>query len=137
MIQTLFSNPFQNWFAQHPRVDWAISHPVISVVVLLVLLSLLVFLFQTLSRSIAQLNVAFWSTIFSLPLKLGRFLSNGLKFKGTQNPLPVAEKSSDLVLSDRSLELSEILQKLETINREQTQLLEQILETLNSQIPTK
>lgn len=125
MIQTLFSNPLQHWLIQHPRVDWAISHPLISAGVLLVLLSLIFFLFQTLSRSIAQLNLAFWSTFFSLPLKLLRFLSNGIKFKAPQNNFS-AEKAPHSALSDRPLELSEILQQLEALNREQNQLLQQL-----------
>ena len=68
---------FQGWLETHPNVErslqvlnWAINHPIISVILLLFLIAIA----WSLIKSIGRLFERFWLSVLQIPLKLGYFL---------------------------------------------------------------
>ncbi|MGD2181865.1 hypothetical protein [Lusitaniella coriacea] len=131
-IQSEFSKIIHNWSVEHPLINWGFSHPILTVILLLVLVSFVVFIIQNLFKFINQLITATWLAILGSPFKIGNYLFNFVKIRATQKQTRDRELSSVLETTKQELGLSEIVQRLETLNQEQDRLLKQVVEILNA-----
>ncbi|MBD2361402.1 hypothetical protein H6G36_09465 [Anabaena minutissima FACHB-250] len=146
-IQTVLTNPtsginsaFNNWLVQHPTLwrlvqilDWAANHPIISLVVLLFGLTLI---WSIIKAVMSLIERASWS-ILQVPLKLIQAVINFSFFFLLQIFNSVLQKSinhqpaetqsvlSDTVHKDKPQRLAEISLRLEAIQQEQQELLQE------------
>lgn len=131
-IQTEFSRIFQDLAIEHPLVSWAFSHPIWTILLLLVLLSFIVFIIQNLVKSINYLMNTIWVAVLGSPFKLSHYLFNFVKTKASQKKLRDRAIVPVLDSTEQELELSEIMQRLESLNQEQDRLLKQVAKILNT-----
>lgn len=150
-IQTALLNPtaginsaVNDWLIQHPTLwrllqilDWSANHPIISLVVLLFALTLIWSIVKAIMRLIEQ---ASWS-ILQVPLKL---IQAVLKFsffslvkffsvvfrKSNNQDIPtknlvLIEQSHQNIYPEKQQRLAEIAMRLEAINKEQKELLQE------------
>ncbi|MDZ8106351.1 MAG: hypothetical protein RM338_12130 [Nostoc sp. DedQUE12a] len=140
-IETAINSSFNDWLIQHPVifrliqiVSWGANHPIISVVILIFVLALLwsiiktiVSLIETASWSILQFPVKFVlalvkASFFSLT-KVGSFVVQKMKITKTTDNLPVL--LAENLPINKQLRLAEISSRLEEIQKEQHELLEE------------
>lgn len=150
-VQTVLLNPtaginsaFNDWLIQHPILwrlvqilDWSVNHPIISVVLLLLVISLIWSTVKAIMRLIEQ---ASWS-ILQVPIKLietvfkvGFFSlvkTFNLAFNKSNNHQVVADDSASppqdyqSIYSGKQQRLAEIALRLEAIQQEQKELLQE------------
>lgn len=119
--------PLRVWLATHPVVAWLVDHPLVT----LGLGGIAVLLLAGLWSAIARLTEGFWLTLVRLPFQLvawgfGGMVALLLRRRGRRQSL-----SPD---ADRHDRLSQILQRLETLQTEQATL-HQELQLLLGQHP--
>ncbi len=127
-IQTELSSTIQNWGAEHPVIYWTIYHPLQA----LALFLFIIFIFQNLFKLINRLIIVAWLAVLKLPFNISYYLFKVLKNNANKERFSDVEETVSLVSSAQQIQLSEILQRLETINQEQNQLLQQIIKILGS-----
>ncbi|MBD2677128.1 MULTISPECIES: hypothetical protein [Nostoc] len=139
-IETAINSSFNDWLIQHPVifrliqiVSWGANHPIISVVILIFVLALLwsiikaiVSVIETASWSILQFPIKLLQALvkvsfFSLT-KVGSFAIQRMKtIKETDMPVLLAEN----LPKNKQLRLAEISSRLEEIQKEQHELLQE------------
>jgi len=147
---------FQSWLETHPTIErslqvlnWAINHPIISVIILLFSIAIA----WSLIKSIGRLFESFWLSILQIPLKLGYFLiqtswralhklSARFILKPTQKHVRQMHvlPASDVQINytEQYQRLLEISAKLAILNQEQNELLREAVSILSStQIATE
>ena len=112
-IQSLVNS----WVEKHPFLVWSLQHPIISLVSLFLFIVLLFRLFA----AVTQLLDKLWIWLLKSPILLIRSLF-GLKHKPSETKMAVS--SSELVLDPAKI--SQIIQQLETINKQQQQIMSDI-----------
>lgn len=144
-VQSPMNTFFDQWADAHPKIVWAINHPLIS----LGLTLLLILASWSLLRAVAQFTEKAWLAILEAPLQLGRFLlrvaSLGLSQLGraiaqrlsfsNQSETPastVPVLSPELIKPTRKQQLSELLTRLEALRQEENKLLQEVASIMAS-----
>lgn len=143
-VQTAINSSINDWLTQHPLffrlfqiLGWAASHPIISSVILLFIVALIWSLIKAIMRLI---ETASWS-ILQVPLKLLQALMKVSlisltklgslairKIPSTQsadNITVLIPESSQPIYPDKQQRLAEITSRLEAIQKEQNELLQE------------
>ncbi|RCJ18041.1 hypothetical protein A6S26_29195 [Nostoc sp. ATCC 43529] len=147
-IETAINSYFNDWLIQHPVIfrliqiaSWGANHPIISVVIIILALALLwsiikaiVSIIETASWSILQFPIKLLQALvkvsfFSLT-KVGSFVSQRMKTTKETDNLPVLLAES--LPKNRQLRLAEITSRLEEIQKEQHELLEEAADLIAS-----
>lgn len=146
-MQTAISNSVGDWLEAHPVIFrlvqfliWGTNHPIWGLVILLFIIAIA----WSLIKAISSLIEIAWLALLKAPFKLSQALfgvsakSLG-KFGGLVNKQLTANKNPDLVLQpseviqpNKQQRLAEISIRLETIQKEQSELLQEITAILAS-----
>lgn len=134
-IQVQLSKMIHNWLAAHPVISWAISHPLQTLGIVL----LVIFLLRGLLKLLAQSIEKVWLLILKSPFLLGQFLFRGssklISLKGvnaSQPVLPKPEQFLSLESPNQQVQLAQLLKRIEEISQEQSQLLQKVTAILES-----
>jgi len=134
-IQVQLSSMIHNWLMAHPVISWAVSHPLQTLGIVL----LVIFLVRGLLKLLAQSVEKVWLLVLKSPFLLGQFLFKGssklITLKGANGSKPVLSKPESLVnleSSEQQVQLAQLLQRLEKISQEQSQLLQKVTTILES-----
>lgn len=122
-IDSLFGNWFDSWLQHHPILHWLTQHPFISFIGISISLILLIRLFVTLYRAIANSIDRLWLWILRSPLLLLKFLF-GWEFK-SQNT-SASQVINNYELTSNSQQLQQIMARLDSIDRQQQQILKEL-----------
>lgn len=119
-LQSALWSPLQAWLSDHPLVAWLVLHPLWG----LGLLGVLVLMFAGLWSAVARLTEGFWLALARLPLRLISGLFTALtvllaKYWVKSSP---AQPSPD--------RLGEIMARLEALQTEQENLLQEMRQLL-------
>lgn len=151
-VQTAISSSVGDWFEQHPTLGrlvqilgWAVNHPIISLVILLFAVAILWSLIKAIGRIIESASLS----LLQVPLKLLKafvkisFLSftkvSSLAVKQltdtkTSNNIPtLLPVVSQQIHKDKQQRLVDISTRLEEIQKEQNQLLQEAAAILGSE----
>lgn len=134
-VLTALNNRIQNWLHHHPIIDWLVSHPRMSLLLLVIVIACLFGLFQAMGSLIKDA----WLLILTSPFKLFRSslqwsfrsLFKARKLTPTSLSLqpkilsisPVASASVSIEYQER---ITKICQRLDEIHQEEHQLLEEL-----------
>ncbi|MEG4582074.1 hypothetical protein QUA71_21050 [Microcoleus sp. MON1_C5] len=146
-LQSAIDGMFKNWMDSHPVVFWLVSHPLISLAMLLLFIFIILGFLQALGNFFAK----GWLFILQIPLKLmqgvlslgSKSVSNlgGVVVNSLVSKNPKDKNNSALQLrgvESNSLESQErianILIRLEAIRQEQNQLLQEASAILSNKI---
>jgi hypothetical protein len=146
-LQSAIDGTVKNWMDSHPLVFWLVSHPLISLAMLLLFIFIILGFLQALGNFFAK----GWLFILQIPLKLmqgvlslgSKSVSNlgGVVVKSLVSKNPEDKNNSALQLrgvESNSLEsqerLANILTRLEAIQQEQNQLLQEASAILSNKI---
>ena len=146
-LQRAIDGMFKNWMDSHPVVFWLVSHPLISLAMLLLFIFIILGFLQALGNFFAK----GWLFILQIPLKLmqgvlslgSKSVSNlgGVVVNSLVSKNPKDKNNSALQLrgvESNSLESQErianILIRLEAIRQEQNQLLQEASAILSNKI---
>jgi hypothetical protein len=140
-IPTVITSPMSNWLVEHPTVsrlvqifNWATNHPIISVIIIIVALSVVWSIIKAIARLIES---ASWS-IIQVPFKLIRALikvsflsftqvsSFAVKQVISNNIATLPPENFQSIHQDKQQRLGEITARLETIQKEQQGLLQEV-----------
>ena len=119
-LQSALFKPIQSWLLEHPMVAWLVLHPLWS----LALVGLAILLFAGLWSAVARLTEGFWLTLVRLPFQLVTWLfttTTGLLVQRWAKATP-QEPTSD--------RLGEIVARLESLQTEQEDLLQEMRQLL-------
>ncbi|MBW4517826.1 MAG: hypothetical protein KME11_21690 [Timaviella obliquedivisa GSE-PSE-MK23-08B] len=119
--QTLLEPVFksvQAWLATHPVIAWAMSHPLWAIALLFIALLLSWGLLGAIARLVQQA----WLLILQAPLKLLQWLFRGL-FKAIPKRVLAEEPTA---LEQREQRLLETLNRLEALQQEQEELMQEV-----------
>jgi cell shape-determining protein MreC len=109
----------QSWMATHPVMAWIVSHPLWAIALFFIALLLCWGLLGAIARLVQQACLL----ILRAPLKLLRWLFNGL-FKAF--PTSVLKAKESTVLEQREQRLLETLKRLEALQQEQEELMQEV-----------
>ena len=112
----------QNWLKSHPILAWLLTHPLASLVIILVT----ILLFWGLLKSIVKMTEQVWLTLFKSPLKLGKCLLVSISklFNKTSLASAVYYRQSGSKLKQERL--AYILNRLEEIKKEEAEILKEM-----------
>lgn len=149
-MQTAISNSVSEWLQAHPTIlrlmqllIWATNHPVVSIVIFIFVVAIawslikaIARLFEKASLSLLQAPVKLVQLLFALSAKsLGKF--SGLTSNKPiidNNETPVLQLStSNLVDNNKQQRVAEISTRLEAIQTEQNELLQEVAAILASE----
>jgi hypothetical protein len=137
--QTAINASVNDWLAQHPAIwrllhifSWSVNHPIISFVILLLTLAIISSMIKGIMSLISQVS---WS-ILQIPLKLiwsviqfsfGSLtkLSSLLLKSISETKTPPVPTNAPTVYQDKQQRLAEISRRLEIIQQEQQELLQE------------
>jgi hypothetical protein len=109
----------QEWMATHPVIAWAMNHPLWAIALFFITLLLCWGLLGAIARLVQQA----WLFILQAPLKLLRWIFTGLFnaffIKGLKAEEPIA-------LEQREQRLLETLGRLEALQQEQEELMQEV-----------
>jgi hypothetical protein len=117
--------PLQAWLSQHPILLWLATHPLWLLGVILLLL----FLLSGLLRAVASLTEKLWLTLLRLPIILMQWAWQGSLLLLRRPFASKAVNQSSPInppLLDTPDRLTEILERLETLRKEQDELLKEV-----------
>ena len=140
-MQTAINNSVGDWLEAHPVIFrlvqfliWGTNHPIWGLVILLFIIAIA----WSLIKAISSLIETAWLALLKTPFKLSQALfgvsAKSLnKFGGLVNKQLTANKNPDLLLQpseviqlNKQQRLAEISTRLETIQKEQSELLQEI-----------
>lgn len=149
-IQTAIASSINEWLQAHPSVlrllqvfIWATNHPIVSLVILLFVVAIAGSLIKAVGRLIETTSLS----ILKVPFQLIQLLFGvsfqsiskfgGLAFKqltGAKNAeLPaLPDSNSQPIEKDKQQRLAEISSRLERIQKEQNELLQEVAAILDS-----
>ena len=114
---------FHRWFAQHPFVYWLLQHPVITLITAAILIILFIRLFVAVYRLITTSIDRLWLWILRSPFWLLKTLF-GWEFKSKQKQNSTTVNNYELTTDSTQLET--ICDRLDTIQQQQQQILQEI-----------
>ncbi|WP_017315271.1 hypothetical protein [Mastigocladopsis repens] len=148
-VQTAISSSMSDWFEQYPTLlrlvqilGWAVNHPIISLVILLFALAVVWSLIKAIGRliesaSLSLLRVpfkllqAFVKVSFSWFSRVASLTTKQLTNSSTTDNMPTLLPAiSQQIHKDKQQRLIEISTRLEEIQKEQNQLLQEAAEIL-------
>ena len=148
-IETAVASSVNDWLVQHPAIfrlvqilAWATNHPIISLVILLFVIAIagsiikaIVRLIETASWSILQvpfkLLVVLSKASFLAFIKIGNLSLKELRGAKTDNTmLALSPATYQAINKDKQQRLAEITARLEDIQKEQKELLEEAAEII-------
>jgi hypothetical protein len=116
----------QEWMVTHPVIAWAMNHPLWAIALFFIVLLLCWGLLGAIARLVQQA----WLMILQAPLKLLRWLFTGLfnaffirRLKADGRALKAEEP---LVFEQREQRLLETLNRLEALQQEQEELMQEV-----------
>ncbi|NJR38432.1 MAG: hypothetical protein HC781_05795 [Leptolyngbyaceae cyanobacterium CSU_1_4] len=109
----------QTWLATHPAIAWAMSHPLWAIALFFMVLLLIWGLLGAIARLIQQA----WFLILQAPLKLLQWLFRHLF---TAFSLGTLKSEAPTVLEQREQRLLETLNRLEALQHEQEELMQEV-----------
>lgn len=109
----------QAWIATHPVIAWIVIHPLWAIALFFLVLLLSWGLLGAIARLIQQA----WLLILQAPLKIFLWLFNNL-FKAFSMRAPKAEEPT--ILEQREQRLLETLNRLEALQQEQEELMQEV-----------
>ena len=120
-----------NWLEVHPVMLWIVSHPLISLVIAIVAIVLLLGLLKAVIKLVEKM----WIDIFKAPFLTIQSLLKKKSKSVNKEPIeveatPIAENPVEQ--TDNSSPLEQILERLNTIEREQKLILKEIATIKNS-----
>jgi cell shape-determining protein MreC len=118
LLEPIF-NSVQAWLATHPVIAWIMSHPLWAIALFFIALLLSWGLLGAIARLIQQA----WFLILRAPLKLLQWIFNNL-FKAFPRRSLNAEEPT--VLEQREQRLLETLNRLEALQQEQEELMQEV-----------
>lgn len=142
-IQTAINSSVSDWLQAHPvafrlvqMLSWATNHPILSLVILLFTIAIAWSLIKAIGRLIETASLSLLKVPFMLSMVLIGLTSQtlrkfgGLTFKqlpGAKNPAPPVLQHSTYQPShkDKQQRLAEITTRLEVIQKEQNELLQE------------
>ncbi|MDF5724396.1 MAG: hypothetical protein PUP91_28840 [Rhizonema sp. PD37] len=144
-IQTAIASSLNNWLSEHPKflqllqiLNWAVNHPIISLIILLFTLALVWNIIKAIGRlielasfsilrvplkfiqAVIHFSLLFFNNLGTLAVKQ---LRNEKKSDKTLLALPAATSQS--IYKEQQQKLAEISRRLEEIQTEQNELLRQ------------
>ncbi|MBD1861351.1 MULTISPECIES: hypothetical protein [Trichocoleus] len=128
-MQNALGGAIQQWMAGHQFWAWLIQHPLISVGLLLVLLVLLQGLFSAIAQLIQRAGLA----LLRSPWQLSQWLF-GFSTKSFQAALASGPKQE---AESKQQRLTEIVNRLEVLKREQDALLQEVKAIVASDSATR
>lgn len=149
-MQTAISNSVSEWLQAHPTIlrltqllIWATNHPIVSIVIFIFVVAIAWSLIKAIARLFEQASLS----LLQAPLKLVQFLfAFSAKFLGkfsslASNQLAIDKNtettvlqlsSSNVVDKNKQQRVAEILTRLEAIQNEQNELLQEVTAILAS-----
>jgi hypothetical protein len=128
-ILNAFLSPIQEWLSQHPQIGWLLANPVWLLVALIVAL----FLLSGLLRAVASLTEKLWLGLLKLPIRLVQWTWRGSLLllrrpfaKPPQTVQPNLIGQTEQPKESASERLTEVLERLELLRREQDELMQEI-----------
>lgn len=120
--------PFQEWLSQYPVLVWLVGHPLW----LLGAIVLVIFLLAGLLRAVASLTEKLWLALLRFPILLVQWLWQGSLFllRRPFAPKPAIAQPRLLSSPDR---LTELLDRLESLRKEQDELMQEVKTILATQ----
>ncbi|AFY32221.1 hypothetical protein [Calothrix sp. PCC 7507] len=150
-LQAAIASSINDWLAQHPLffrlfqiLGWAANHPIISFVILLFMLALIwsiikaiMRLIETASWSILKVPIKLLQTLIQVSfLSLSKLSSLAVQritgVQATDNVKVLLTENSQPIYQDKQQRLAEISQRLEAIQKEQKQLLDEAAELIDN-----
>ncbi|NMG20589.1 hypothetical protein [Brasilonema bromeliae] len=150
-VQTAISSAMSHWFEQHPTLlrlvqilGWAANHPIISLVILVFALAVIWSLIKAIGRIVESASLS----VLQVPLKLlqavakfsfvsftkvGSLVFKQLTDTKTTDSIPTVLPTISPIHKDNQQRLVEISTRLEEIQQEQNQLLQEAAELLASE----
>lgn len=145
-LQNAINTTFKNWIDSHPTIVWLLSHPLLTIVMVVLFVFIILGFFQALSGFFAEA----WLFILQSPGKFIHWVfSGGSKPVGNLGKVAVnslvsrnQEENNNSALQLRGVEsnsldsqerLANILTRLDAIRQEQSQLLQEASAILGSQ----
>ncbi len=119
-LQSVLLRPLQDWLLEHPVVAWFVSHPLWA----LALLALAILLFAGLWSAVARLTEGFWLTLVGLPFRVVTWIFT------TTTVLVMRQWSKDPATDNSPDRLGEIMARLEALQTEQENLLQEMRQLL-------
>ena len=118
------TQPMQDWLLAHPYGKWLLIHPLWAIGLVLIALLLLFGLFG----AIAQLTQKLWIILLRSPLLLVGWVVLGLVQLAK---IPFKPKGALPAAETKQQRLTEILDRLDALKREQDELLQEVKQILS------
>lgn len=153
-VQTAVNSSFADWFARHPAFsgilksfNWAISHPIISFIIFIFSLAILWSLIKAIGRLIEKASLS----ILQIPLKilqafikycwvlLGKFSNfvgkkiTNTKISDSASELQLQNNADSQIICNKQKKLKDISARLEEIQAEQQELLQEAADILDAE----
>ena len=122
-IASSVTSYLDDWLVQHHFLHWLVNHPVISLVGSLITVILVIRLFVTIYRTIATAIDRMWLWILQSPFLLLKFLF-GWEVKS--KTVPSNTTITNYEVTNNPEQLQEIMTRLDKIQRQQEQILQDI-----------
>ncbi|MHC5674234.1 hypothetical protein [Nostoc sp.] len=147
-VKTALASSVSDWLTQHPLffrlvqiLTWGANHPIISVTILLFALAIvwsiikaIVRLIETASWSILQVPIKFFQALIKVSflslIKVGSFTIQRMTATKIIDNLPVLEPEN--FQANKQQRLAEISHRLEAIQKEQNELLQEAADLITS-----
>ena len=126
-IQLAIENLWNNWLTEHPRVDFFLSHPWLTGILLIIVILTIWGIIQKLP----SFFVNFWVVVFKSPFILGKSLLKNKEENEEKTIEPLSVNLTSIAEHDENLKtivtrLEQITQQQTLIQREQKQILERL-----------
>jgi hypothetical protein len=137
----------RDWINAHPKIVWLLSHPFLTLAILL----FTVLMLSGLLKALGSFFEKAWLAILQAPIKLSRlvlglgyqqlnriglFGSNKSHQQAKPNAGDLKRLSYQSISTDKKERLAEISSRLEVINQEQNKLIQEVAAILNSDAAT-
>jgi hypothetical protein len=149
-MQTAIASSVNDWLQAHPTIlqlvqllIWATNHPIVSLIVLLFTIAIAWSLIKVIARLFEQASLSLLQAPFKLIQfliaasakslgKAGSLATKQLSIANTAEYRVLQHSSSTTVYQDKQQRLAEISTRLEAIQKEQNELLQEVAEILAS-----
>jgi len=126
MLESI-ENTLQNFLKGHPILNWLISHPLASIIMVPVIW----FLLGGLLKAIAELSEKFWIAFLGFPIKLGRLLLIKIR-KIFRIPNKSGIDLAVVQVKDEETRLANIVKRLAELKKEQDHLWQEMTNILEN-----
>ena len=128
-----FNSRLNVWLTHHPLLNWFFHHPVVGAIALTIAIILIIRLLLTIYRLIATTIDRTWLLILRSPWLILKLLF-GWEFKSKLDKANTSTTITNYEVTENSQQLQDILFRLEQIQQQQQQILQDIT-SLKGQSP--